>query len=126
MRDGRHGGIAKAKAACVCKGLNRRGQGAGVEEIAMALNRAAAPSCSGAVLDVLKAAEGPLTVDLNALAATARSLMGAQETVVPASGPPTVRFCFNCGHRAALPRTAGPGQDQTSATSAKTFACVVR
>jgi hypothetical protein len=37
MRDGRHGGIAKAKAACVYKGLNRRGQGAGVEEIAMAL-----------------------------------------------------------------------------------------
>jgi predicted transcriptional regulator len=37
MRDGRHGGIAKAKAACAYKGLNRRGQGAGVEEIAVAL-----------------------------------------------------------------------------------------
>ena len=37
MRDGRHGGIAKAKAACVYNSLNRRGQGSGVEEIALAL-----------------------------------------------------------------------------------------
>jgi hypothetical protein len=33
--------------------------------------------------------------------------------------PPTVRFCFNCGHRAALPRTAAGGQNRPPAPQQK-------
>jgi hypothetical protein len=32
MRDGRHGGTPRPRAACIYKGLNRRGQGARIED----------------------------------------------------------------------------------------------